>query len=369
LSLPSWCSLVILRIVPLRDRHHERLGVRLAGAVADAVHELAVGDAGRDEEAVVGRHEVVGRQDAIQIVPGVDRALALVVIDGPQLALDDAADGLDRARRDDALGRAADADEQVDPGVGTRCGDAAGDVAVDDELDAGTRGADLVDQIGVPGTVEHADRDVAVRDALRLGDQRDVLGDRQADVDDIGGLGPGDELLHVEDGRRVVHRAARGDGHDGHGVRQALGGQGRPVDRVDRDVARGAGAVTDLLAVEQHGCFVLLTLADHDDALHLDGVDERAHRVDRDPVGTVLVTAADPAAGSHGSGLGHADQVEGEISVGRLSGGLEAVHGDILAGGGRVGVGSEVDRTPCGLPRKVSTRPRQTPVAATRGCR
>ena len=145
------------------------------------------------------------------------------------------------------------------------------------------------------GPVEQHDGHVGGRDALGLGDLVDVLGDGVADVDDVGGLGAGDELLHVEDRGRVVHRAARRDGQHRDRVVHALGGQGRAVDRVDRDVALGAGAVADLLAVVEHRGVVLLALADDDDAVHADGGDHHAHRVDGHAVGAVLVARARPS--------------------------------------------------------------------------
>ena len=180
------------------------------------------------------------------------------------------------------------------------------------------------DQVLVPGAVEDADGDVAGGALLRLGDAADVLGDRRGDVDDVGGGGAGGELLHVEDGRRVVHRAAVGDGHDGDRVGHALGHQRGAVDRVDGDVALRARAVADLLAVVEHRGLVLLALADDDDAVHADGADQGAHRVDRRAVAAVLVAAADPAAGGHGGGLGDPDQLEGEVAVGRRPVGAEA---------------------------------------------
>ncbi len=136
--------------------------------------------------------------------------------------------------------------------------------------------------------------------------------------------GPGGQLLHVEDGRRVVHRAAVGHRHDGDRVRHALGHQRGAVDRVDGDVALRALAVADLLAVVEHRRLVLLALADDDDAVHAHRADERAHRVDRGAVAAVLVAAADPAAGGHGGRLGDPDQLEGEVAVGRRPVGAEA---------------------------------------------
>ena len=180
------------------------------------------------------------------------------------------------------------------------------------------------DQLLVPRPVEDADGDVADRALLRLGDAPDVLGDRRGDVDDVGGGRAGGQLLHVEDGRRVVHRAAVGDGHDGDRVRHALGHERGAVDRVDGDVALGPVPVADLLAVVEHRRFVLLALADDDDAVHAHRADEGPHGVDGRAVAAVLVAAADPAAGGHRGRLGDPDQLEGEVAVGCRAVGAEA---------------------------------------------
>jgi hypothetical protein len=65
-----------------------------------------------------------------------------------------AAHALERRGGDDALGRAADAEQDVDAGVGPRGGDRTGDVAVTDEADAGAGLADLGDELVVAGPVE-----------------------------------------------------------------------------------------------------------------------------------------------------------------------------------------------------------------------
>jgi hypothetical protein len=114
-------------------------------------------------------------------------------------------------------------------------------------------------------------------------------------------------------GRSYIDRGR--DRQHGDGVVHALGSQGGAVDGVDRDVALGAGAVADLLAVEEHRGVVLLALADHDHAAHLDGRDHLPHRVDGDAVGAVLVAAADPAGGGERRGLGHPDELEREVAV------------------------------------------------------
>ncbi len=158
--------------------------------------------------------------------------------------------------------------------------------------------------------------------------------DGRLDVDDVGGLGAGDQLLHVEDRRRVVHRPARRDREHRDGVRHALGRQGRAVDRVDRDVALGSGAVADLLAVVEHRRVVLLALADDHGAVHADGRDQHPHGVDRHPVGAVLVAAAHPAAGGHGSGLGDPHELQGQVAVGGLGRDVETTGWGARGGAG-----------------------------------
>ena len=170
------------------------------------------------------------------------------------------------------------------------------------------------------GPVEHHDRHVGDVDALRAGHGAQVLRDGALDVDDVGGLGPDGELLHVEHRGRVEHRPALGHGEHGEGVGHALGHERGAVDRVDRDVALGAVAVAHLLPVEEHRGLVLLALPDDDGAAHRHRPDELAHRVDGRAVPAVLVAAADVAAGGHGGGLGDPDELEREVAVGTLGG-------------------------------------------------
>ena len=69
------------------------------------------------------------------------------------------------------------------------------------------------------------------------------------------------------------------------------------------------------LAGVEHRRLVLLALADDDDAVHVDGVQREAHRVDGGLVGRDLVALAHPARGGQGGGLGDAGQLKGEVSV------------------------------------------------------
>jgi len=63
------------------------------------------------------------------------------------------------------------------------------------------------------------------------------------------------------------------------------------------------------------GASSFFALADHDDAVHDDRVEHRAHRIDGCLVGGDLVAAADPAAGAHRGGLRHSNQLERQVPV------------------------------------------------------
>ena len=133
---------------------------------------------------------------------------------------------------------------------------------------------------------------------------------------DADALGPDGDLLHVDARARVEHRAPLADGDDGERVAPAAGGERGAVDRVDRDVGGRAVAVADRLAVEQHRRFVLLALADDDDAVHRHALSDDAHGVDGGAVGAFLVAPAHPPRGGHGGRLGDADELEGEVAIG-----------------------------------------------------
>src|SRR3954465_9022556 len=122
-------------------------------AVAHAVEQLAVGQAGRDEEDVVAADQLLGAQHLAEVVAGVDGPAALGVVLRPQLPLDDAAETLHGAGGDDALGRSADAEQEIDAGAVPSGHNGAGYVAVADELDPRACVADLLDELAVPWPV------------------------------------------------------------------------------------------------------------------------------------------------------------------------------------------------------------------------
>src|SRR4051794_10656981 len=51
---------------PAAGAHHQRVCGRSSVRVPHTAQQLTVGDAGRDEEAVVGRHQLVGGQDTLE---------------------------------------------------------------------------------------------------------------------------------------------------------------------------------------------------------------------------------------------------------------------------------------------------------------
>ena len=75
------------RTVPERERiTSDSVVDALRALVADALEHVAVGHAGRGEEAVVAGHEVVDAEHPLEVVAGVDRGLALGVVARPQPA-------------------------------------------------------------------------------------------------------------------------------------------------------------------------------------------------------------------------------------------------------------------------------------------
>ena len=103
----------------------------------------------------------------------------------------------------------------------------------------------------------------------------------------------------------------------------------------------GSEPSPDLLAVGQHRRLVLLALADHDDAVHVDRVQHGVHAVDGGLVGGLLVAAADVARGGQRGRLGDAHELEREVAIGDVARG----HGHEHSGGlrGRSVVDARMD--------------------------
>src|SRR5579872_3102151 len=119
-----------------------------------AAKEVTVGDGRGREEAVVPGHQVVGVQDAGEVVAQGFGGPAFLVVARVQDALDLAAQSLHRRGRDHALGRATDAQEDVDAGVGPGGRDRSGHVTVGDRHEPGPGLADLGDEVVVTRAIE-----------------------------------------------------------------------------------------------------------------------------------------------------------------------------------------------------------------------
>ena len=98
--------------------HHQRVRPRAAAEEADALEEVAGRDAGRGEDEVLARGEVLGAVDAALVAVAHPRAaLALLVVAIPEAGLDLAAEAAQGRRGDHALRGAADAHDRVDAGA------------------------------------------------------------------------------------------------------------------------------------------------------------------------------------------------------------------------------------------------------------
>src|SRR5699024_5455497 len=112
--------------------HHHRLGGHVGGVIAHASQQVAVGDPGGGEVAVVGSDQIIGGQHPLEIVTGADGLPALLLGVGGGPALHRATGGLVRAGGDEALGGAPPPRELVHAGAAGGS-DRAGHVPVHDE--------------------------------------------------------------------------------------------------------------------------------------------------------------------------------------------------------------------------------------------
>jgi hypothetical protein len=106
-----------------------------------------------------------------------------------------------------------------------------------------------------------------------------------------------DNFLHVQVGRvKQTAALARGEHHDG--VRFTSCTQIGSLERVHGNIHFGILAAfvsrssAHLFTDEQHGSFITLAFADHDCAVHSDGIHFRAHGFDGHLVGLMAVSKA-----------------------------------------------------------------------------
>src|SRR5207249_3599598 len=175
---------------------------------------------------------IVGQEDAVEVVTGIDSCLALFVVAGPELGLHLAVHAFEGGGGDDAFGGTADAEEDVDVEVGPGGGDGPQHVTVGDEAGAGAGGPDLGDEVGVAVAVEDDGGQVAHVAAEGLRDGFEVLGGGALDVDGAGRVGADRDLVHVDAGPGVEHRVPLAHGDHRHGIAAADRCGGGAVDGV-----------------------------------------------------------------------------------------------------------------------------------------
>ena len=137
MSLVQRCVASTMRIVPASRAHDQALRCWRRRPRSARPEQLAVGDAGGGEEHVVAGHEVVGREDGVEVVAGARAPLRSSSLRGHSRPWISPPMHFSAAGGDDAFGRAADAEQHVGAGCGRAGGDRAGDVAVGDQPDAG----------------------------------------------------------------------------------------------------------------------------------------------------------------------------------------------------------------------------------------
>src|SRR5688572_23752972 len=137
-----------------RRPHDDRVRDRAALYVAHRAQVVTRRDAGRREEDRP-RSELVESVTALEVVEP-DRAAEprLVLVSRLESRLHLAAEADERRRGEDALRRAADAEQQVDAGERLRRRDRRRHVAAGEELDARPRAPHLLDQLVVARPVE-----------------------------------------------------------------------------------------------------------------------------------------------------------------------------------------------------------------------
>ncbi len=165
-------------------------------------------------------------------------------------------------------------------------------------------------------TVEHHDGEFIERLVFRARNGVEVVSHRFGDVDCTSSFRTDRNLVHVHERAGVEHRTAFGNCDDAQRVAAAERRECGAVDRVDGNVGYRFASVADVFTVEQHRRFVLFALTNHDDAIHVDGVQEIAHGIDRCAIGSILVTTSHPLGRRQCSGFGHPDQFHRQVAVG-----------------------------------------------------
>jgi hypothetical protein len=170
------------------------------------------------------------------------------------------------------LARAADADREMVVRSADRGGDGRRHVAILDELDAGARRPDLLDQVVVAWPVEHDRGDVVRLAPECVGDRAHVVSDRPVEPDASSSHRADCHLAHIHLGK-LREAAGVADCHHRHGAVVAPRDDGAALERIHRKVD-GIAAVP-----HRHSDGELpLVASDDDPPLDLEPVEAVVHR-------------------------------------------------------------------------------------------
>ena len=230
----------MIRTVPERDRITIEYVVAPSGRSCTPCSSDAVGDAGCGEEHVVARDEVVGRQHPLDVEPAVEQLLRArrrcAGYSRPWIAPPRHFSAAAATTPSGVPPIPSSMSMPDPPVVAAEIAPATSPSVMRKHPRADL--ADALDHLRVAVAVQDHHPDLLGPDALGLRHEPDVLLRRSGDVDRVGGLGAGRDLLHVDGGAGEEHRAALGQRDHRQRVRLADRGEAGPVDRVDGDVAR-----------------------------------------------------------------------------------------------------------------------------------
>src|SRR5579862_445313 len=139
---------------------------------------------------------------------------------------------------EDAFGGTAGAHDGVDAGAENGGGDAGGEIAVADEADARSGGANIVDELFVAGTIENDDDEVFLIAIEAARDGADVIDHRGVEIDGALTARPHGDFVHVQIGG-VQQAALFAGGQDGDGVGRTGGAEVGALERIDGDIHGG----------------------------------------------------------------------------------------------------------------------------------
>ena len=143
----------------------------------------------------------------------------------------------------------------------------------------------------------------------------EVVGGRSVDVDGSSTTRADRNLVHIKAGPGIEHCATLGKCDDGNCAVSSHGGRRRAVDWVDGNIDERRATITDLLAVIEHRCLVLLALANDHDAVHGNTAEHETHRVDGGSVGTEFVAPTGPTRRRDRRCFGDSNQFESDIAI------------------------------------------------------